>query len=185
MTVKEIIKTGASLLGRGEIVSYLDSGEDTDNVILANVNLMTRLVNLVISELADSYVPMVKTEEIATDGGKIYFKDLSENFLSVKQITDTKGRKIDYKIYNEYILVSRTAVILEYNFAPSNYGLEDKIFYQEKDIPLRVIAYGVIAEFCITEGSFDEAVMWHKRYAESIEKLCLPTNKRVAQRGWV
>ena len=73
-------------------------------------------------------------------------------------------------------------VLVEYEYAPDKVGLDDEICYMEKDVPVRVIAYGVAAEYCITEGDFDQAVMWHKRYTDAISDICVPKNTRAAKR---
>ena len=44
------------------------------------------------------------------------------------------------------------------------------------------LAYGVLAEFCLTEARFDEAVMWHERYVNAVNLLLKPKNTRIKGR---
>lgn len=184
MTVKEIIKTSATLLGREEVVKYIDGGQgDADT--LSKVNVLTRLINLVINELAGSFIPMIKSEEISVLNDKIYYKDLSENLLNIVSVTDMHGNEISYEKKHEYIAVNLKNAIVEYEYLPANYGLEDSVGYEENQVSSRVLAYGLAAEFCITEGAFDEAVMWHKRYADGIERLCIPSSRSIKGRCFI
>ena len=75
-------------------------------------------------------------------------------------------------------------LVVEYQYSPTNYALEDEIGYTEKDISSRVIAYGVASEVCIIEGEFEQAVMHHKRYVDEIALLTMPKNAMIKQRSW-
>jgi hypothetical protein len=187
MTVKEVLKTTAMLLGREDVSEYLDGtneniGEDT----LSSVNVLVGLINLVISELSNSYIPLVKAETVSVSGGKIYFSDLSETALKIQKVFVGADKEINFSYHPEYIAVDgQTEVRVQYEYMPSNRGLDDEVGYSERQVARRVLAYGTAAEFCITEGSFDKAVMWHERYVEELKSICLPINSKIKTRSWV
>ena len=70
MKIREIIKIAADFTAREKVFSSLSSSAtETDKTVLSEIDLFTRLVNLVTGELAASYIPMKKEEKItATDG---------------------------------------------------------------------------------------------------------------------
>ena len=60
MTVKDIVRLSAIYLNMENVVKYLDGGEDND--ALNGVNTLTVCANIVLNELACTYIPMIKTE---------------------------------------------------------------------------------------------------------------------------
>ena len=186
MKIKDIVKITATSLGREDVYNYLNSSETTANqeVALA-VDLLVRLTNLVISELSSTYIPVVKIEPINAKNGKVYYAELSERALKIKRVLDSIGNSVEFTVDVEYFTVKGNAKQVEYEYLPSNYGLEEEIGYTEKDLPIRVLSYGVCAEYCICEGQFNQAVMWHKRYADGVAEICLPKSKRIKERSWL
>ena len=183
MKIKDVIKNCALLLGKQNVLTYLDGGQ-TDGVTIATVNNMTSLVNLVINELACTYIPMVKSETVLATDGKIYYTELTERALKVLSVTDIHGDEIDAKITPEYVKIKGSSATIEYEFLPPNYGLEDQFNFSNTQVTERVLSYGLSAELCISEGRFDEAVTWHERYVQEISIICCPKNTLLKQRRW-
>ncbi len=184
MSIKDILKNAALLLGRENVIDYCNGLTFNDDT-LRTVNNMTGLINLVISELACTYIPMVKRETVSTSNGKIYYKDLTENALKVLGVYDTSGKEVHFEQNIEYLTINGSSVVVEYEYSPANYGIDDEIGYREKDVSACVLAYGLCAEFSISEGRFDQAVMWHKRYVDALSEICMPRNTHVKERRWV
>ncbi len=185
MNVKEVIKISATLLGRENVVQYLENGQASDTQVLAEVDLFTRLCNLVISELSASYIMMKKRESVKLIGGKFYYSNLLENAVKIIGLEDRSGERINYKEYSEYLTASVENAIIEYAYKPANYGLDSEIGYKDSEISARILAIGVCAEECIINGRFEEAIMWHKRYVDGVASFCLPKNTTVKKRSWV
>ncbi|MBP5467330.1 MAG: hypothetical protein J6Y43_07210 [Clostridia bacterium] len=184
MTVKDIIKATAVFLGRERVLNYLETGENSDTDVYSCVNTLTRCANIVINELVCTYIPMKKKETVFTENGRVYFAALSETILKVEKVT-FDGEEIYYKICDEYIDTLFPSVTIEYSYIPSNYGIDENTGYSERDIPSRVIAYGVAAEYCLTERAFDESVMWHKRYSDSLSEIVRPKNAKIKDRSFL
>ena len=187
MSIKEIIRITALLLGRENVINYLDGNYNEEQVgadCFRTVNTLTDLANLVINELCATYIPMVKVEDVKAIDGRVYYKDLTERAIKIRAVYGADGRELDYTTTAEYIYINYPEVAVEYNYVPENYGLEQSIGYTDKDISARVIANGVAAEFCITEGRFDEAVTFHKRYIDMLSDICLPKNVLTKKRRW-
>lgn len=185
MQIKEIIKISALLLGRTNVIDYLDQKENCGEDALPTVNTFVGLSNLVINELACTYIPMCKTETVNVEGGKLYYGQLSERALKIRAVYNEDGKSVSFSEKPEYIDCPYSQVSVEYEFAPSNYGLEDEIGYMEKDVPARVIAYGVAAEFCISEGLFEQAITHHDRYVFALSEICVPKNATIKRRGFI
>ncbi|MBQ8426576.1 MAG: hypothetical protein IJX16_02315 [Clostridia bacterium] len=183
MTVKEILQQAATLSGRDDVVKYLNSsGSATEDTILA-VNVMVRLINMVVSELSASFIPLIVEEKInATE--KIKYTSLSKNAIEIIKVYDQAGKEIPFSVYYDHVKISSPCSSIKYKYAHSTYGLEDTLDYTEKDIPSAVLAYGLSAEFALSEGDFDRACSLHDRYVEGVHAICKPKNHKTKARVW-
>ncbi len=184
MTVKEIIKKTATLSGREDVAKYLSkNGVTATEETLSAIDVMVRLLNMVISELSASFIPMVTLERV---NGKttLNFDELSKKIIEVLKVYDSNGKEIDFKLGYDHVKASSPIWSIEYKFHPDTYGLQDEIYYKEKDIPEAVIAYGLAAEFALSEGDFDRACSLHDRYVEGVHTICKPKNKKIKERDW-
>ena len=185
MLIKDIILVASSLLGRQDVKFYLEEGSYEDYSTLTTINNFIACANLVINELACTYIPMVKTEKVNTSNGKIYYSSLTETPLEIKDVFDDYGNSLLYIIHHEFVDVGLNEVNVEYNYLPPTYSENDKIGYEERDINARAIAYGVCAEFLLMERAFDESVMWHDRFVQSIAQKIKPKNSFVKARRFI
>ena len=186
MQIKEIIKIAAIMLDRKEIVDYLDGKTQSVSQEITNqINTMVELTNLVIDELARSFVPMVKIKEVNANGRKIYYSTLGDKIIKIKAVYSNDDSPISFNIKPEYVEVDEPIVKVEYEYLPSKYSLEEQTGYTEKDISSRVLAYGLLAELGIVEGRFDEATASHDRYVEGVKAVRFPKNNTIKRRGWV
>ena len=185
MTIKDIIKTAAVLMNLTDVVEYLgDNAAAPASATLARADALTRLANLTVSELAATYAPMVCAEEVETADGKIVFANLSHNITKILSVKNQFGQDAEFKIYPEYLKVFGGRFTVEYEYAPANYGLNDSVGFNGK-ITAALLGYGVAAEYCITEGRFEEAVLWRKRYTEGVERAVLPKSAVAKGRCWL
>ncbi len=187
MKISEIVKTSATLLAREDVVEYLTtlSSDGVSKNTLETVDVLTRLTNLVIRELAEGLISMKKTVKV---GGRsaISFTELGIEPLSVIAVYDSNGNKLDFTL-STYGLSASLGLIyqIEYSYLPENYGLTDTVGTFEKNVTTIMLSYGVLAEFCLTEARFDEAVMWNDRYVNAINGLLRPKNGRIKGRTFL
>jgi hypothetical protein len=183
MTVKDIIKASATLIGRDEIVNQL-SGEQTCVEAQRSVDKMVELLNLVIGELSSSYVPLVKSETICTTDGRVYYDNLLESAVKIRKVFSAKNTELYFDIRSAYLQTDSGTVTVEYEFVPKKYVLTDTIDYTEKDVPMHALVYGLCAEFCLSEARFDQAITHHKRYVDAISQVVKLKSVNIKERGW-
>ena len=195
MTVKDILKTAATLLNLTDCTEYFtatDAGDAAGQITelltapetRKRVDLLIRLCNLVISELASSYVPMVCEEEAETEDGKIIFANLAHSITRVLSVKNEFGHDAEFNIFPEYIKVFGGEYSVSYEYAPPAYGLNDGVGFNGK-ITAALLGYGVASEYCVTQGRFEEAMLWRKRYAFGVERVALPKSATVKGRCWL
>lgn len=186
MQIKDIIKIAALMINRKEIIDYIDE-INSDKIGVETPSLVENMIglsNLVINELATTYIPMVKTKKVNSEKGRIYYSNLGDKVLKIRSVYLDDGKSLDFTLMPEYILINHATVYVEYEYSPPTYLIEQEIGFTEKDVPARVLAYGLLSELAISEGRFDDAVAFHKRYVNSIELLCVPKNSMIKQRSW-
>lgn len=186
MTLKDVLKTASVFLNLTDVNEYLGDNPPSTPAAstLAAVNSLTMLTNLVISELAASYVPMVCAETVESQEGKITFADLTHNVLRILSVKNRFGHDAEFKLYPEYLKVFGGAYTVEYEYAPENYGLTDAVGFNDK-ITAALLGYGVAAEYCITQGRFEEGILWRKRYTFGVERVVLPKSATLKGRCWL
>ena len=185
MTIKDIIKTAAVFLNLTDVMEYLDDETETPTAaVLEKTDVLTRLANLTVSELAASYAPMTFKEEVETADGKIVFSDLTYNITRILSVKNQFGQDAEFKIYPEYIKVFGGKYEIEYEYAPANYDLTDTVGFNGK-ITAALLGYGVAAEYCVSHGRFEEAILWRKRYTFGVERVVLPKNAVMKGRCWL
>ncbi len=183
MTIKEIINSTAKIVGRKDVVDYLNLGTQNSTDTLETVNKLVSLLNMIIGELAGTFIPMVKTETVTVTDGKIYFKDLN---LQPLEILDVYEGEIPLKFihYPEYIKVKGSTVTVKYSCVPPVYDIDSTVDYSETDISKTALIYGLCAEYCICSGAFDEAVLWHDRYVDCVKETRKIRNSKIKGRCW-
>ncbi len=185
MLVKEIIKKASTLIGREDVYDYLNGVDSSPSEqVLKTVDIMVRLLNMVVSELAGSFVPMIITEPLYTSNGKIYYSQLSFSPKEILKAYDRSGVNCLTSVEHAFATVNSTRVDVEYACFPNEVGIDGELNYTEKDVTSTALAYGVLAEYAITQGCFKDAVMWHERYADSVNEHCKPKNAMVKRRDW-
>ena len=185
MTIKDIVKTAAVFLNLTDVTTYLESNSVTPSqTTLTAVDSLTRLSNLVVVELAASYVPMTCSETVETADGKIVFGNLSHNVTRILSVKNQFGHDAEFRLYPEYLKVFGGIYTVEYEYAPANYGLNDAVGFNGR-ITAALLGYGVAAEYCVTQGRFDEAVLWRKRYTFGVERVALPKSADLKGRCWL
>lgn len=186
MKIKEVAIAVCTYLNKTEITDYLTEKTETPSAdILTQVDILTRLTNLVINELACSYVPMKTRETVSVINGKFLISSLTKRALKILSVMEETGEQKIFMCDGENILTYGDNVEVEYSYLPENYGLDDTIGYGDNDIPLSVLAFGVCAEYCLTEWRFEEAVMWRERYSDALKSFTLPTSKTIKGRAWL
>ena len=184
MYIKQIVSTAGALLNKQNVVDYLEKNTLSGNA-LEQVNILTSLTNLVLSELAVSGFYIVKSEQVSATGGKIAYSILKERPSKIISLVDLEGNNCSFNATTEYVETQKAQVTITYAYAPYNEGLETQVLFEDYRVTPIVIAMGVCAEYLLTVNDFDGAVAWHDKYVDSLEKLKRVKNVTVKQRSFI
>ena len=186
MTIKDVAKSVATYLNKTDLLEYLSdksSSPSTDTLIC--VDVLTRLTNLVVNELSTTYVPLKEKEEIICVDKKFMIENLNKKALKILKVLDKNGNELFFKINGDSVITNSDIVEVEYSYLPDNIGLDEEIGFDESEVSLSVLSFGVCAEYCLTEWRFDEAVMWRERYSDGLRKFVIPKNATIKGRTWL
>ena len=183
MTVKDVVKVQAMLLGMEEVVDYVSGKVSvTDSATKEATDIMCRCVNLTISELAGTYIPM--TSSFSATKEEIEFKDFPHSVIEIIEVTDQTGKPKKFDFTPLKISGLKLGDIIEYAYLPKEYGMDDEIGYTETEVPIRLLAYASSAEYSLVERAFDEAIMWRNRFVEELKTVLKPKNFKIKARRW-
>jgi hypothetical protein len=187
MKIKDIVSAAATLLGREDICSYLSNGFTEDiTTTKKDTDILLRCFNLVENEIALEYKPLIYCENISNDDGLIYFQNLEKQIIEIIKVEDESGNKLKYKLFNTYLKTKPENIIVYYSYIPEKKDIEGESDYSESIMPLRIMAQGIACEFTLISAMYDEAVLWDKRYKDSLERICIKTTKKtMPARRWI
>ena len=86
---------------------------------------------------------------------------------------------------NGIYLENNGVYVVKYAVRPTVLSMDDEVALPPK-ITCRILCYGIIAEYYLISGMFEEAVTWDKRFKDA---LCAYSHgrkeHRVKQRRWM
>ena len=183
MKVRELVEMAARLLGILDgVVAYFDDDERT---LEHESELLVNCFNMVESMVALDYLPLYAEDELRTATGQLEFSSFTYAPVRILKVTDTDGNSLPYTLTPKYIKTQTGIVKVTYAYTPNKKNIGG-----ESDFALmgakHLFVYGMLAEFCLAEGRFEEASAWDKKFKESIEcvfhtRAC----QRLSSRRWV
>ncbi len=183
MKVQEVVMTAAMELGIADDVrSYLDAGNEVGK---KQAELLLECFNLVENELALDYLPLCAEDTVDSASGKISYLMMRYAPVRVIKVTDEWGNSTAFSIFPDYLSTQPGRVKISYTYTPEKKTMTDKSDF-EMQVSVRLMAYGVAAEYALATGLFEEAAIWDKKYKEAI-KATYTTQpcRRIESRRWV
>ena len=183
MKAYEVIKLACELCED----DFADKLEDIENISFSEdeqkkIKKLLSLLDLVTSEAATER-PLTCEETLKSENGKLMLKNLGEKLLSVVSIKNENGRRLNYKIFSSYISVEAESVKIRYTYLPKKATIDSEV---ETHLPLRILAFALAREICLSEGLNEDADIFEERYKAALSLL--PSLKRrasVSGRRWL
>ena len=165
ITVKETLLATAGELGLYDSVSaYLEGGDASGKETVDN---LLRCFDTVENELALDYFPLYAEEEVETDTGCVYYSELSRSAVRVVKVEDGWGNDVPFRLFPEYLKTQGGRIKIRYSYAPVKKTLQGCSDYRTQ-VSARLFSYGMAAEYCLSQGLFEEAAVWNKKYKDAI-----------------
>jgi len=192
--IKEILLDATAFLQLNEVndaifMGMVSTGSDLRPTVADKPHLndvigqLMQCVNLVISEVATHYHPLRITESAASRNGRIDFNWLSNRVIEVLRVM-ANGGNVKFEQRATGIVVASGAYDVEYTYVPPPSRVESQSPFGSR-ISSRVLALGVVREYCIINNMLEEAAMWDKRFLDEIVTVAKPSREiKLPLRRW-
>lgn len=200
MKVKEVLMLAAENLGRqdlsdalarqGEEESEQQTGEQNGEQFDGypdEIKSLVRCFNLVENEVALDYFPLKKEETFVPEGRIVPYTQFSSSPVDVLKVTDERGGDAEFEIRTAYLYLPEACgkVKVTYSYAPVQKTLFDDSEFSGK-VSLRLMSFGVAAEFCLSASRFSEAAVWERRFLDALRAAKLIRRKlSMRARRWI
>ena len=183
MEIVDIVRSAAWYLGvLDKLDAYLD--EDDDEWYTLAQDLL-RAFNNVEKQLALEYLPLYEKEYFETETGEVCFDEFSYPVIRIVNVYNEQGEKQAFTLMPYYLRTTPGVLSIEYAYTPY-----EKDLYEQTDHHLHVAqplyVYGILAEYYLSRGEFEQAAIWDKKYKDAISATYqTQKGKRMPSRGWV
>ena len=167
---KDLVRAAAELLSEESVLSVLDEGSE-DEQAKQTLTVLSRCANSVYSEVAVEYVPVIAEDVVESEGKTVPYSALSRTAREVLCVRDEKGKRVPFDARLDGVWMPRGKMCVHYIAVPAKKTLEDSLDHRDGLLDVRVLAYGVCAEFSMVSGMFEEALMWDKKYRDGLSGL--------------
>ena len=182
--VESVVKLAAGFLSLGECIQRVLE-DDSDGNDMNVFNAFLRCYNLVETQIATDYAPLVCEETIAVKGGKVEYEKLSRAPAFIIGAFDSFGQKTSVRVFPTYFAVADGTYTVRYAALPVLKNINDDGEVAQV-ITERTIAYGIAAEYCVQTGLYAEAAVWEKKYKDALAGVCKQRGvKTMKGRNWV
>ena len=132
-------------------------------------SILRRCANLVLANIAANHRDCEATQTFDVRDGKIEYKDFYKTFLRVKSVSSGT-----YSLFIDFMQVPNGQVEVTYFYIPAfTDDLEEVIHIP--NLAEKTFIYGVITEYALISGMFNEAKVWNERFEAGL----FGTNERV------
>ena len=183
MKVKEIVLAAANALGIEEGVTLYFAG--TDQAYQKEGERLLACFNLVENELALDYLPLHAEDVFETETGRLEFAAFKFAPVRIVRVMNEIGESVRFSVFPEYLKTEVGKLTVRYTYTPNEKGIGGESDYV-LHVSERLFVYGILAEYCLGEGMFEEASIWDKKYKDAIKAACkeVPCT-RLKSRRWV
>jgi hypothetical protein len=113
------------------------------------------------------YFPLRTEQEVDTKDGRVLYMRLSKDVTKILYVENLKREELAYEVFVDHVLTDAGKVIVGYNYTPDKKSFSDNGDFRLL-VTARLIAYGVVAQYMLGEGRFEEWKIWDKKYKNAI-----------------
>ena len=187
MTVSDILNAAGDLIQSASLFEELSSStlpasKTSDSRILVNC------LNVVLNDISSNYFE-IKKVYVNNFTNKLNLKNILGDFelKDIIAVYDLTGAEICYSISDGYLITDRIGFRLEYTVFPLTIKTKtDSIdFWENKNLKSFIIAQGVVAEYYLIKGCFEESQIWEQKFRQSMHSIVQPRKEiKMPARRW-
>ena len=180
--LKDILIKSAELLGRDDIIAELNNpSNQTNNSLQNDIARLISYYNFIVQNLCENYFQIECIDKIKSNKDrKIYLSSFSYQPLKILSIKDENTSRF-FTLNSTHILVPNPNTIYEvnYSYVPDQILDLNSCEILPKNLPQKIVCYGIVSEFLASKNLYDESVFWNNKFMFEIYKTKTNSNKRL------
>ena len=161
MTVREVLLLSASFLDDKELAAAL-KGSTAEG----EAETLLHCFNVIENEIALDDYPLTKTEKLLFENGILPYSAFERRPIDVTAVR-SGGVRVRFSLTIDGVRCDCNEAEVTYTYAPTVKTITDESEHGEK-ISARLMAFGVVSEYCFIKGRTEEGKMWGLRYREAL-----------------
>ena len=172
MKAKDVIEISLKNIKREDILStslittegstFTDEQKEVFDDLLCSVNDCVMSICYI-------YLPQKMKEDIVVSNKIFNYSSLTKTLIDVVRIKDKIGVLHKFSTYPTYLKCDDGEFEITYTYQPDVVQvLNDEIDLENKNISLRALMLGTVANFYLKRGLFDESSVWEKLFHEEL-----------------
>ena len=128
--------------------------------------ILRRCANLVLANIASNHRDCESKQTFTVTDGRIEYKQFDKTFLRAKSVF-VNGAEANYSLFIDFIGVPNGRAEITYYYVPS---YPDDLNYEifVPNLSEQTFIYGVITEYALIAGSFNEAKAWNEKFESGL-----------------
>ncbi len=182
MKVKDVIINAIKMLGDSNFVKYLTEASNENEQYNLDKELLLLSYNQAL-ETAVNYSPLTYQETLLSHDGLVKYSAFKYNPYKIVEVETEKAFQT-YEILPTRIKTQGKITVL-YVYIPTVKKYEEDFVYENSKISLNVFCYGVLSEFLIYKGRFEEATMYFDKFLNALKTIKFSKKiKKIRSRKW-
>lgn len=159
--------------------SIIESASEVLNI--QDTAVLKRCANLVLGNVAANYIDCEAVQAFTVNNERINYSEFSKTFLKVKSVK-IGNSLVDYSLFVDYVAVPNGKVVVTYCYVP--FFLSDTEEIVVPGLSEQCFVYGVLTEYAIISGMYNEAKVWGEKFAEGLFNAHPKYKQLRIPRGW-
>lgn len=183
MELKEAIQISLTYLGDE------DASVNNKTAQHPRLKLLVKCANLVIKEIATDYIPLIETEQVEVQGGRISYEKLLHRVLEILSVRNAadgiasnfRMTPIECVLHNENV---KNASV-KYSYMPVDIEIDEQCPVSPL-VSAKTLALGICAEYTLIQGMYEQSVAYSTRFKEDMRTAVRKKGEiKVKPRRWL
>ena len=167
--INNAISDACFFLNKTDVQILLSGGTGSSEASINELNHLLACTRQVLKQIATDYIPCLFYEDIVVDDSERYaINSLTQCMLTVRSIERSSGGKVSVHQENGYLILKKGNYHICYSYLPTVLDTSEEYTDFDGAITERVVAYGIVAEYFILSGQYDDAYIWERRFKDGL-----------------
>lgn len=179
MKLEEVINAALAYLGEEDYEVGRDKAADD------KVRLLVRCANIMLTEIAQEYLPLTDDCEVTAKDGRFSYEDVPRRVCRITSVKDKDGAAVRFCQRSFSCNVSKDGRLkVEYRYLPATVGIGEDCDV-DPSVSEKTLALGTCAEYCMISGMYEQSEGFAERFRQDMRACVRPVGAvTLKERGW-